>query len=127
MLECTISIVAIHTLLVLFRAKFKLEIGVRIHIWLYNHFPDTETSSHYWSLMYITTSFSDSEISSHYRYLMYITTSFRYCKTQSNFSRCRSSWPKVFLKISKNSQESTCVRASFLIKLQGETCNFIKK
>ena len=27
---------------------------------------------------------------------------------------------KVFLEISQNSQESTCARASFLIKLQGE-------
>ena len=32
---------------------------------------------------------------------------------------------KVFLDISQNSQENTCVRVSFLIKLQG--CNFIKK
>ena len=27
-------------------------------------------------------------------------------------------WKKVFLGISQNSQENTCVRASFLIKLQ---------
>ena len=32
---------------------------------------------------------------------------------------------KVFLEISQNSQENTCARAFFLIKLQG--CNFIKK
>ena len=32
---------------------------------------------------------------------------------------------KVFLEISKNSQENTCARVSFLIKLQA-TCNFIK-
>ena len=31
----------------------------------------------------------------------------------------------VFLEISQKSQENTCVRVSFLIKLQ--TCNFIKK
>ena len=34
-------------------------------------------------------------------------------------------WKKVFLEISQNSQENTCVRASFLIKHQA--CNFIKK
>ena len=33
----------------------------------------------------------------------------------------------VFLKISQNSQENTCVRDSFFIKLQAEDCNFIKK
>ena len=32
---------------------------------------------------------------------------------------------KVLLKISQNSQENTCVRVSFLMKLQA--CNFIKK
>ena len=31
------------------------------------------------------------------------------------------------LKISQNSLENTCVRVSFLIKLQALTCNFIKK
>ena len=34
---------------------------------------------------------------------------------------------KVFLETSQNSQENTCVKVSFLIKLQAETCNFIKK
>ena len=33
---------------------------------------------------------------------------------------------KVFLKISQNSQEKTCAKASFLIKLP-KACNFIKK
>ena len=33
---------------------------------------------------------------------------------------------KVFLEISQNSQEKTCARVSFLIKLQA-ACNFIKK
>ena len=32
----------------------------------------------------------------------------------------------LFLKISQNSQESTCARVSFLIKLQADACNFIK-
>ena len=48
----------------------------------------------------------------------------------SVFSLPRSSRPevfckKIFLEISKNSQENTCARASFLIKSQA--CSFIKK
>ena len=39
----------------------------------------------------------------------------------------RCSVKKVFLEISRNSQENTCVRVSFSIKLQAEVCNFIKK
>ena len=34
-------------------------------------------------------------------------------------------WKKVFLEISQNSQENTCARVSFLMKLQ--VFNFIKK
>ena len=34
---------------------------------------------------------------------------------------------KVFLKISKNSQENTCDRASSLIKFQPSACNYIQK
>ena len=34
---------------------------------------------------------------------------------------------KVLLEISQNSQEDTCARVSFLIKLQAQVCNFIKK
>ena len=33
---------------------------------------------------------------------------------------------KVFLKSSKNSQENTCARVSFLTKLETLDCNFIK-
>ena len=33
----------------------------------------------------------------------------------------------MVLEISQNSQENICVRVYFLIKLQAETCNFIKK
>ena len=33
----------------------------------------------------------------------------------------------VFLEISQKSQENTCARVSFLIKLQAEACNFVKK
>ena len=34
----------------------------------------------------------------------------------------RCSVKKVFLEIKQNSQENTCVRVSFLIKLQAEVC-----
>ena len=34
---------------------------------------------------------------------------------------------KVFLRILQNSQENTCARVSFFIKMQAWTCNFIKK
>ena len=39
----------------------------------------------------------------------------------------RCSVKKVFLEISQNSQENTCARVSFLIKLQDSGCNFIEK
>ena len=39
----------------------------------------------------------------------------------------RCSVKKLFLKISQNSQENTCARVSFLIKLQAQACNFIIK
>ena len=39
----------------------------------------------------------------------------------------RCSVKKVFLKISQNSQENTCARVSFMIKLQAATYNFIEK
>ena len=42
-------------------------------------------------------------------------------KYRSSHRRCS------IKKNSQNSQENTCARASFLIKLQSETCNFIKK
>ena len=50
----------------------------------------------------------------------------------SIFGRVRSSHrrcyiKKVFLEILQNSQENTCARASFLIKLKASSCNFIKK
>ena len=34
---------------------------------------------------------------------------------------------KVFLQISQNSQETTVTESLFLIKLQAEACNFIRK
>ena len=46
---------------------------------------------------------------------------------QFRSSLCRCSVRKVFLEVSQNSQENTCARVSFLIKLQVEACYFIKK
>ena len=34
---------------------------------------------------------------------------------------------KLFLEFSQISQENTCARVSFLIKMQAYACNFIKK
>ena len=34
---------------------------------------------------------------------------------------------KVLLDISQNSQENTCARVSFLIKLQASGCNLLKR
>ena len=48
---------------------------------------------------------------------------FRFAYIEAVVRRC--SVKKVFLEISQNSQENTCARVSFLIKLM--TCNFIKK
>ena len=48
-----------------------------------------------------------------------------YIYWRSRHQRC--SIKKVFLKISQNSQENTCARVTFLIKLQASACNFIKK
>ena len=39
----------------------------------------------------------------------------------------RSSIKKEFLEILQNSQENTCARVTFLIKLQTSACNFIEK
>ena len=45
--------------------------------------------------------------------------------TEAVTQRC--SVKKASLEILQNSQENTCVRVSFLIKLQASVCNFIKK
>ena len=45
----------------------------------------------------------------------------------SRSSRSEEFIKKVFLKILPNSQENSCARASFLIKLQAWACNSIKK
>ena len=47
--------------------------------------------------------------------------------TNSEAATGRVLWKKVFLETSQNSQENTYVRVSFLIKLQGSACNFMKK
>ena len=47
------------------------------------------------------------------------------CGSEAAARRC--SVKKVLLEISQNAQESTCARVSFLIMLQTEACNFIKK
>ena len=39
----------------------------------------------------------------------------------------RNSVKKMFLQIPQNPQENNCARVSFLMKLQGEACNFINK
>ena len=36
-------------------------------------------------------------------------------------------YKKVFLKISQNSQENTCVGVSVLVKFRASSCNYIKK
>ena len=46
-------------------------------------------------------------------------------KIETFFQRCSAK--KMFLEISQNSQESTCARVSFLIKLKAQACNFIEK
>ena len=51
---------------------------------------------------------------------------FLFIKASEAVSR-RYSIKKVFLEILQNSQEKTCARVSFLLKLEPETCNFIKK
>ena len=53
---------------------------------------------------------------------------FYFHSTEAVVQRC--SVKKVFLGISQKSQENTCARVSFSIKLQAsrpEACNFIKK
>ena len=55
-----------------------------------------------------------------------------FTKNMSVFSKVSSSLQEVFCKKGvpktlQNSQENTCARVSFLIKLQALDCNFIKK
>ena len=48
-----------------------------------------------------------------------------YENTEAVTRRCSAK--KMFVKVLQNSQENTCTRVSFLIKLQALACNFIKK
>ena len=47
------------------------------------------------------------------------------CSVKKVFLKC-SCEKKMFLKISQNSQENTCARASFLIKLQATPATLLK-
>ena len=58
---------------------------------------------------------------------MSLTLTDRMCSTITEAVVWRCSVKKVFLEISQNSQENTCARVSFLIKLQALACSFIKK
>ena len=57
------------------------------------------------------------------RFKIYITTTGNQVSEAVSW---RCSVEKVLLKILQNSQKNTCVRVSFLVKLQA-SCNFIKK
>ena len=53
---------------------------------------------------------------------------FWFCKTvKAEAVARRCSVRKVFLEIPQNTQENTCARISFLIELQAQACNFIKR
>ena len=59
--------------------------------------------------------------------LLWVFQIFWIASLQNRSSIQRRSVKKIFLKISRNSQENACARVSFLVKLQAETCNFIKR
>ena len=59
------------------------------------------------------------DLKSNRRYIFFMNS------TEAVAQRC--SLKKLLLEISQISSENTCVRVSFLIKLQPSTCNFIKK
>ena len=46
-------------------------------------------------------------------------------QSEADVQRCYVK--KVFLEISQNSQENTCAKVSFSIRLQAQACNFIKR
>ena len=49
------------------------------------------------------------------------------CISLWRFELMQKQPPGVFLEISQNSQENTCLWVYFLIKLEALACNFIKK
>ena len=59
------------------------------------------------------------DLKSNGRYIFFMNS------TEAFAQRC--SVKKLFLEILQNSQENTCVRVSFFIKLQAYTCNVFKK
>ena len=65
-----------------------------------------------------------------YRTVFHLTSygnhSHSFIQTKEAVAR-RCSVKKMFLKIKQSSQERTCTRVSFLIKLHSETSNFILK
>ena len=67
--------------------------------------------------LFYKASLIDLKSASYLDYLQWVTV---------RSSHRRRSIKTGVLKISKNSQENTCARVSFLIKLQ-DACNFIKK
>ena len=63
---------------------------------------------------------------------IHITSTLNSQDREITVTKHRSIRPEVFgkkgvLRISQNSQENICARVSFLIKLQVQACNFIKK
>ena len=77
------------------------------------------------SLFYLIQTFNSNKFSFISQWLYVSTAGFFYAHVEAVSQRC--SVKKVFMKISQNSQENTCQRVSFLIKLQAKACNFFKK
>ena len=50
---------------------------------------------------------------------------YKYYRSEAVLRRC--SIKKVFIEVSQNSQENTCAKVTFLIKLQAQIYDFIKK
>ena len=59
------------------------------------------------------------DLKSNRRYIFFLKS------TEAVAQRC--SVKNLFIEISQNSYQNTCVRVSFFIKLQASICNFIKK
>ena len=59
------------------------------------------------------------DLKSNGRYIFFLKS------TEAVAQRC--SVKKLFIEISQNSYQNTCVRVSFFVKLQASICNFIKK
>ena len=66
-------------------------------------------------------------INSPLQLVLMLFTIYGFCRCLNRSSHQMCSVKKVFLKVSQISQENTCARVSFLISLQADACNFIKK